>query len=89
MDASYTDYGSEDNLFEAELIHAKVQRKKNSKRKDKPYVRFLKEYMRKEIETDFSLLKAKRLRSIHAVTKQGFLLKVVLFVITFAFNNIS
>jgi hypothetical protein len=89
MDAGYTDYGSEDDLFAAELIHAKVQRKKNSKRKDEPHVSFLKEYMRKKIETEFSLMKAKMLRCIHAVTKQGFLLKVALFVIAFAFDKIS
>jgi hypothetical protein len=89
MDAGYTDYLSEDDLFEAELIHAKVQRKKGSKRKDEPYVRFLKEWMRKAIETDFSQIKAKMLRCIHAVTKEGFLLKVALFVIAFAFDKIA
>lgn len=89
MDAGYTDYLSEDDLFEAEGIYAKVQRKSNSKRIDEPYIRFLKEYMRKAIETDFSQIKAKMLRNIHAVTKQGFLLKVALFVIAFAFNKIA
>lgn len=89
MDAGYTDYLSEDDLFEAEGIHAKVQRKKNSKRKDEPYEGFLKEHMRKAIESDFSQIKAKMLRCIHAVTQQGFLLKVALFVIAFAFDKIS
>jgi hypothetical protein len=89
MDAGYTDYNSEDDLFEAEGIHAKVQRKTNSKRKDEPCVRFLKEYMRKAIETEFSQIKAKMLRCIHAVTKQGFLLKVALFIIAFAFDKIA
>lgn len=89
MDAGYTDYNSEDDLFEAEGIVAKVQRKTNSKRKDEPYTRFLKEYMRKSIETDFSQIKAKMLRRIHAVTKQGFLLKVALFVIAFAFDKVA
>jgi len=89
MDAGYTDYLSEDDLFEAELVYAKVQRKSNSKRKDEPYVNFLKQHMRKLIETEFSLIKAKMLRCIHAVTKQGFLLKVALFVIAFAFEQIA
>lgn len=88
MDAGYTDYQSEDDLLEAEGIMAKVQRRTNSKRKDEPHIRFLKEWMRKAIETDFSQLKAKMLRCIHAVTKQGFLLKVALFVIAFAFDKI-
>ena len=89
MDAGYTDYESEDDLFAAELIHAKVQRKSNSKRKDEPHINFLKHYMRKAIETDFSQIKAKMLRSIHAVTQQGFLIKVALFVIAFAFDKIA
>jgi hypothetical protein len=49
MDAGYTDYLSEDDLFQAEMIHAMVQRKKNSKRKDEPHVSFVKQYMRKRI----------------------------------------
>lgn len=89
MDAGYTDYLSEDDLFDAEMIHAKVQRKGNSKRKDPPHINFLKEHMRKHIETEFSMIKAKMLRSIHAVTKQGFLLKVALFVIAFTVHQIT
>ena len=89
MDAGYTDYQSEDDLFEAEGIFAMVARKSNSTRKDQPYVTFLKQHMRKAIETEFSQIKAKMLRSIHAVTKQGFLLKVALFVIAFAFEKIA
>ncbi len=89
MDAGYTDYLSEDDLFEAAFIYARVQRKKNAKRKDEPYVNFLKQQVRKPIETDFSKVKAKMLRSIHAVTKQGFLLKVALFVIAFTFDQLT
>lgn len=89
MDAGYTDYGAEDDLFEAEMISAKVQRKSNSTRKDEPCMNFLKQHMRKQIETDFSQIKAKMLRSIHAVTQEGFLLKVALFVIAFAFDKIA
>lgn len=89
MDAGYTDYLSEDDLFEAELIHAKVQRKSNSKRKDEPHVGFLKQYMRKQIETDFSMIKAKMLRKVHAVTKNGFLIKVALFVIAYTFDKLT
>lgn len=89
MDADYTDYLAEDDLFEAEMVYARVQRKSNSTRKDEPYVNFLKQHMRKQIETDFSLIKAKMLRTIHAVTKEGFLLKVALFVIAFAFDKIA
>lgn len=76
-------------IFEAELIAAKVQRKSNSERKDEPHIRFLKDYMRKQIETDFSQIKFKMLRSIHAVTQQGFLIKVALFVIAFSFYQFA
>jgi hypothetical protein len=89
MDAGYTDYLSEDDLFEAEMIHAKVQRKSNSKRKDEPHIEFLKQLMRKQIETDFSLITAKMLRRIHAVTQKGFILKVSLFVIAYTFDKIT
>jgi hypothetical protein len=75
--------------FEADGIYARVQRRSNSKRKDAPYVRFLKQYIRKAIETDFSQIKTKMLRCIHAVTKEGFQLKVALFVIAFAFYQLA
>lgn len=55
MDAGYTDYLSEDDLFEAEGIVAKVGRKHNSKRKDEPHESFLKQYMRKSIATQTSV----------------------------------
>ncbi len=89
MDAGYTDYLAEDDLFAAEGIVAKVARKRNSKRSDEPHESFLKHFMRKQIETEFSQIKAKMLRSIHAVTKEGFLLKVALFVIAFAFEKLA
>lgn len=89
MDAGYTDYLSEDDLFAADLVYAKVQRKKNSKRRDLPFLRFLKDIMRKRIESDFSQINSKMRKYIHAVTAQGFLLKVTLFVIAFAFDKIA
>lgn len=89
MDAGYTDYLNEDDLFEAELIHAKVCRRSNSKKQDEAHIGFLKQYMRKQIETDFSMIKAKMLRNIHAVTKDGFLIKVALFVIAYTFDKIT
>lgn len=89
MDAGYTDYQSEEDLFEAEMIYAMVQRKSNSKRPDEPHMRFLKQQKRKGIETTFSELTAKMLKRIHAVTQQGFLLKVALFVIAFSFEKIA
>jgi hypothetical protein len=89
MDAGYTDYRAEDDAWDAELIRLMVGRKSNSRRKDPAHVCYIKQTMRKNIETTISELKAKMLRSIHAVTMQGFLLKVALFVIAFAFDKIT
>lgn len=88
-DSAYLDYQSEEDALLADQIHLKVQRKKDSRKKDLPYQAFLKQYMRKEIETTFSQLKAHMLRSIHATTQKGFLLKVALFVIAFAFEKLT
>ena len=89
LDAGYTDYSAEDDLFEADGVFLKTCRKSNSKRPDTPSQRFIKNTMRKSIETDFSQIKAKMLCSIHAVTEKGFLLKVALFVIAYTFDKIT
>ena len=87
-DSGYTDYTIEDDAKDAELLKLMVQRKSNSKRKDEPWIRFLKEHMRKGIETTFSMLKGLFLRKIHAVTFKGFLLKLVMFIVGFTFNKL-
>ena len=88
-DAAYTDYTIEDNMREAEGIELMIQRRSNSKRKDEPWIRFLKEQMRKGIETTFSEIKALFLRTIHAVTFKGFLLKLILFILSFTLNKLT
>jgi hypothetical protein len=88
-DAAYTDYQIEDDMQEAELIKLMIQRKSNSKRKDEPWIRFIKEYMRKGIETTFSEMKALFLRKIHAVTFKGFLIKLVMFILGFTLNKLT
>lgn len=82
-DAAYTDYLTEDVMLDAEGILLEAQRKKNSKRKDHPSVAFLKEQFRKKIETAFSDLKKLFLKTIHAVTIEGFLLKIRLFILAY------
>jgi IS5 family transposase len=89
MDAGYTDYRAEDDAWDGEQIRLMVARRGNSRRCDEPHVRFIKSTVRKHIETTISMIKAKMLRSIHAVTQQGFLIKVALFVIAFAFDKIT
>ena len=87
-DSAYTDYTIEDDMKDVDFINLMVQRKSNSKRKDEPWIRFLKEHMRKGIETTFSLLKGLFLKKIHAVTFKGFLLKIVMFIVGFTFNKL-
>ncbi len=64
--------------MDAEMLKLMIKRKFNSKRKDEPWIRFLKEHIRKGIETTFSMLQGLFLRKIHAVTFKGFLLKIVM-----------
>ena len=86
-DAAYTDYRIEDLLQENEGIRLRVDRKSNAKRTDRPWVVYLKNQTRKGIETTFSQIKAKMLRTIHATSTNGFMLKVALFTIAFAFEQ--
>src|SRR6476661_4729393 len=88
-DAAFTDYLIEDDLKEGEFIELMIQRKSNSKRKDDPWIKFIKEYMRKGIETAFSEIKALFLRKIHAVTFEGFLIKIIMFISAFTFNKLT
>lgn len=87
-DAAYTDYNTEDIALEAAGINLAIQRKKNSKRKDPPWKDFLKQQLRKGIETTFSMIKARMLRHIHAVTKEGFYIKITLFIVAYTFENL-
>ena len=87
-DSAYTDYTIEDDIMEADLVKLMVQPKSNSRRKDEPWIRFLKLQMRKGIETTFSMLKGLFLRKIHAVTFKGFLIKILMFIMAFTFNKL-
>ena len=88
-DAAYTDYKIEDMIKKEDGIELMIARRSNAKRKDEPWIRFLKEQMRKGIETTFSEIKALFLRTIHAVTFKGFLLKLILFLLAFTLNKLS
>lgn len=88
-DSAYTNYQIEDELFENDLISLKVHRKSNSKRKDSASAAFVKEYMRKRVETTISEIKGLFLRKIHAVTFKGWLLKIALFIFAFTINKIT
>jgi hypothetical protein len=85
-DKAYNDYGIEDVLVEAADIHLSPIRKKNSTRAVPPYIAYVQHYHRKMIETVGSLIERRLPNTIHAVTAEGFELKVFLFVLAHSFN---
>lgn len=86
-DSAYTDYELEDYYKQVEQIHLLAIRKSNSKRSDHPAMAYVKKMMRKRIETTFSEITAFFPRKIHAVTIQGFLLKVILFIFAYTLDR--
>jgi hypothetical protein len=86
-DAAYTDYTIEDILEETSQISLKAMRKKNSKRKAPPWEEYIKQHTRHYIETVFSGITCLFPKSIHAVTYQGFLLKVQAFIFGFTIQK--
>ena len=86
-DKAYNDYEIEDLLQEVDHIQLLPIRKKNSKRALSPSISFVQSYYRKRVETAGSLIEQLLPRSIHAVTSQGFELKVALFVIASSLNS--
>lgn len=81
-DAAYTDYEWEDTWREVEAVALLADRKANSKRPHEPWQDFLIHHFRKGVETTISQLTERFPKSIHAVTAQGFALKLLLFVFT-------
>jgi hypothetical protein len=83
-DRAYTDYSEEDLLCEAAGILLQPQRKKNSKRPLPLWREFLSKPVRQRIETSFSQLTNLFPKHIHAVTPQGFVLKIICFLLAFS-----
>lgn len=84
-DRGYNHYVIEDVLKEAGIIFQPM-RKKNSKRPFPPWICYLQHAYRKMVETTGSLLNQLFPKRIHAVTAQGFELKMVLFVLALSFQ---
>lgn len=77
-DKAYNNYHQEQTLREDGNILLAPIRKQNSKQADNTYVHnWLRKYFRKHIEGDISSIQALFPKKIHAVTKKGFLLKVL------------
>lgn len=73
--------------LETDGIEFAPSRKSNSKRGDDVWRGYYKQLMRKRIETVFSQIAGLFPKHIHAVTLDGFLLKVSMFVIAFALDK--
>lgn len=86
-DSAYTDYGLEDIALERKCIFLKIQRKSNAKRIDTLEQKYEKLKMRKRVETAISDIKKMFPRTIHAVTMEGFLIKLTLFVFGLQLNK--
>ena len=88
-DSGYTYYELEDLYLECEKVELLIQRKSNAVRKDSPSAAFIKKTMRKRIETTFSEITAHFPLKIHAVTPQGFLLKIFLFLFAYTLKRVT
>ena len=86
-DSAYTDYKLEDAAFEKRCISLKIQRKSNAKRIDTLEQKNEKLKMRKRVETTISDIKKMFPRTIHAITLEGFLIKLTLFVFGLQLNK--
>ncbi len=84
-DKAYNHYLVEDVLHECGIELLPI-RKRNSKRPLPPWLRYLQAYYRKRVETAGSLLERLLPKSIHAVTAQGFELKLCLFMVALSLN---
>lgn len=87
-DKAYNDYSYEDMLAVAG-IKLQPLRKKNSKRPVSPWTQYWLACYRKVIETTGSLVEQLLPKHIHAVTSQGFELKVAVFILAISFNFIK
>lgn len=86
-DSAYTDYGLEDIALARKCVLLKIQRKSNAKRIDTLEQKNEKLKMRKRVETTISDIKKMFPRTIHAVTLEGFLIKLTLFVFGLQLNK--
>jgi len=88
-DKAYVDYEYEDRLMKEKQVRLLPIRKKNSKRKGGGFLAKIRAKKRKIIETAFSCVEKLMPRSIHAVTKAGFELKTMLFLLAYAVSRIN
>jgi hypothetical protein len=85
-DNAYNDYAMEDVVLEASHLQLYPIRQKSSKRTLPPSSAYVQHDYRKRLETVGSLPQRMRPTTIHAVTAEGFELKVFLFVLAYSLN---
>jgi hypothetical protein len=86
-DKAYNNYSQERVLLEDGSMRLKPIRKSNSRQEDNTYLsNWLRKQQRKHIESDISSLQALYPKKIHAVTKEGFLLKALGFLLAHHFS---
>lgn len=86
-DNAYTSYHFEDLALEAGIV-VRTARKPNSKRKDEPYVAYLKMRYRKQIESTFSAITSLMPKALHATSTKGFYIKILLFIMAYQFDKV-
>nr|WP_246275549.1 hypothetical protein [Brasilonema bromeliae] len=74
-------------MEQSSQISLRVMRKKNSKRQDPQWKKYIKQCTRHYIETVFSSITCVFPKSIHAVTYEGFLLKLQAFIFAFTIQQ--
>ena len=79
-DSGFTNYLVEDLVKELDQIELNICRKKNSKRGDIYPIALWKKQQRRYIETIFSMITRRFPKKIHAVSTQGFILKLLFFI---------
>jgi hypothetical protein len=85
-DRAYNAYDIEDEL-ERSGIHLNPVRKRNSKRKYEQFSEDGVKFIRKRIESAFSVITQRFPAHIHAVTSHGFELKVFLFILAYGIEK--
>lgn len=84
QDSGFTDYEWEDFYKQNEGIEFATQRKKKSLRGDSFFDEIAKKYNRKIVETTFSSITSRFPKRIHAVTIEGFQIKVFFVILAYA-----
>ena len=83
-DSGYVNAKLENDLFKNKKILLLAQRRSNAKQQMSKNVEIIRKRKRKMVETTFSLLSKLLPKSIHAVSKKGFELKITNFIIALA-----